>query len=216
MNSILVVIVEKNKTHLLVRRLKEFNIGTDDMVILFGEGTNKPSKFDFLGLNVLYKEIVICRVNSSIEDEVFALLSDEVYIKGHNTGVAFTLPFVFPTNFNDLKGSGHTNDSIEDKEATCCLMTIVESGMADMCMDIAVREGAKGGTLIHGRGAGVPENFHFPIIIDPEKDIVINIMSKTDALRVKSALDRELELEKPGTGISFVLPVGKFAGFMQF
>lgn len=214
MNSILVVIVEKNKTHLLVRRLKEFNIGTDDMVILFGEGTKKPSKLDFLGLNVLHKEIVFCRINEDIEDEIFAHLSNEVYIKSHNSGVAFTLPFVFPTNFNDLKDSECINDN--DKDAISCLLTIVESGMADTCMDIAVREGAKGGTVIHGRGAGVPENFHFPIIIDPEKDIVINILSKSDALRVKSVLDRELELEKPGTGISFMLPVGKFTGFMQF
>lgn len=83
-------------------------------------------------------------------------------------------------------------------------------------MDIAVREGARGGTVVHGRGAGVPENFSFPIIIDPDKDIVINILSKADAIRVKAALDRELELEKPGTGIAFMIPVGKFAGFMQF
>lgn len=214
MNSILVVIVEKNKTHLLVKRLKDFNIGTDDMLILFAEGTNKPSKLDFLGLNVLHKEIVFCRIDESIEEEVFSLLSDEIYIKGQNSGVAFTLPFVFPTNFNDLKGSKYIND--DDKNAICCLMTIVESGMADECMDIAVREGAKGGTVVRGRGSGVPENFSFPIIIDPEKDIVLNILSKSDAIRVKAALDSELELEKPGTGITFMLPVGKFAGFMRF
>ncbi len=214
MNSILVVIVAKNKTHLLVRRLKEVNIDMDDMVILYGEGTQKPSRFDFLGLNRLHKEIVICRINSDIEDEVFALLSEEVYIKGHNSGVAFTLQFVFPTNFNDLKDCEYIND--DDEEAVCCLMTIVESGLADVCMDIAVREGARGGTVVHGRGAGVPENFSFPIIIDPDKDIVINILSKADAIRVKAALDRELELEKPGTGIAFMIPVGKFAGFMQF
>ena len=214
MNSILVVIVAKNKTHLLVRRLKEVNIDMDDMVILYGEGTQKPSRFDFLGLNRLHKEIVICRINSDIEDEVFALLSEEVYIKGHNSGVAFTLQFVFPTNFNDLKDCEYITD--DDEDAVCCLMTIVESGLAEDCMDIAVREGARGGTVVHGRGAGVPENFSFPIIIDPDKDIVINILSKTDAIRVKDALDRELELEKPGTGIAFMIPVGKFAGFMQF
>lgn len=215
MNSILVVIVERNKTHLLFKRLKKFDIGVDDMVILFGEGTKNPYKFDFLGLNKLQKEIVICHIDSEDEDEVLEMLSDEVYIKGHNTGVAFTLPFVFPTNLNDLSSFSHLSVSDSDEIATCCLMTVVESGMADACMDIAVREGARGGTVIHGRGAGIPENFSFPIIIDPNKDILLNILSITDAIRIKTVFETELELEKPGTGISFALPVGKFVGFMR-
>lgn len=212
MNSVLVVIVARDRAHLLIRRLKKFAI--DDIAIIYGEGTQKSLGLGFLGLNRFDKELIICRIDERIEDEVFAFLSDEIYIRKQNSGVAFTIPFVFPTDLAYLKESESAENN--DINEISCLVTIVETGFADECMDVAVREGATGGTVIRGRGAGVPEDFSFPIIIDPDKDIVINILPKADAMRIKASLEREMKLAKPGAGFVFLLSVKRFTGFMQF
>ena len=50
-----------------------------------------------------------------------------------------------------------------------CLLTVVERGLGDECMAIAREAGAQGGTIIHAHGAGVPQDFYFPLVIEPQK-----------------------------------------------
>ena len=54
------------------------------------------------------------------------------------------------------------------------IICIVNNGFTDLVMDAARKEGARGGTIFHGRGTGNPdmEKF-FGFSISPEKEIII-------------------------------------------
>ena len=55
-----------------------------------------------------------------------------------------------------------------------CVLAIVNNGFSDVAMDAAKACGAKGGTILHGRGtiSKEAEKF-FNITIQPEKEIVM-------------------------------------------
>ena len=76
-------------------------------------------------------------------------------------------------------------------------------------MNAARAAGARGGTLIHGRGAGVPTDFYYPLLIEPQKETVLIISPKDQAPSIREKIYSDLELNKPGQGIIFTLPVGR-------
>ena len=73
-----------------------------------------------------------------------------------------------------------------------------------------------GGTIIHGRGAGVPaEESFFDLVIEPQKDIVFILVPTEKAAHIRKVVVEEMNLDKPGNGILFVLPVTRATGLYQ-
>lgn len=94
-----------------------------------------------------------------------------------------------------------------------CIVAIVERGKADKIVDKAKKAGAKGATIIYGRGTGESEVMKFlNIHIEASKEIII-ILSEED--KYKPIYDTIIEagrLKEPGTGIIFTLPVHNLVG----
>ena len=88
------------------------------------------------------------------------------------------------------------------------ILCIVNAGFSSNVMDAAKAVGAKGGTIIHGRGtANAEAEEFFRITIQPEKDIVMMIVDKNikdDVLHVG--------LKTAGQGIAFSVPVNAAIG----
>jgi len=94
-------------------------------------------------------------------------------------------------------------------------MTIVDKGKSRNCIKAARAAGAKGGTMIHGHGAGIPTDYYFPLVIEPRKDIVFIVTPKDKMIPIREKIFTDLELEKPGNGILFVLPVTRTSGLLE-
>ena len=96
------------------------------------------------------------------------------------------------------------------------LTVIVDRGMANDVMDIARTVGVRGGTILHGRGAGTDiATSLFGVEIEPEKELVI-ILTPNDLVdRVVEALTRGLQLEEPGKGILFIEPILDTRGLFE-
>ncbi|CAN5544021.1 P-II family nitrogen regulator [soil metagenome] len=93
------------------------------------------------------------------------------------------------------------------------IVTIVNSGNALKVIDASKRAGAEGGTIIHGRGAGIHEQARLlSIPIQPEKDIVLTLVPRATAPDVLAAIIADCDLNKPGHGIGFVLDVEEAVG----
>lgn len=97
-----------------------------------------------------------------------------------------------------------------DHELIIC---IVNNGFTDLVMDAARKEGARGGTIFHGRGTGNPdmEKF-FGISISPEKEIVIVLVENSIKDAVLKAINKAAGLETNGKGIAFSMPVSDVVG----
>jgi nitrogen regulatory protein PII len=93
------------------------------------------------------------------------------------------------------------------------IVTIVRKGRGNTVLETSVKAGAQGGTVLFGRGAGIHEQEKIlGIPIEPEKEIVLTV---TDSNRVETILEeivRAVELNEPGRGLAFVIPLDKVVG----
>ena len=99
------------------------------------------------------------------------------------------------------------------KEKFELIMCIVNSGFSETVMSCARECGAKGGTIIQGRGTAKDEvENEFNISIHPEKEIVMIIVSKAIKEAVLHSLYKNVGLDSPGQGIAFTVPVDDVVG----
>ena len=94
-----------------------------------------------------------------------------------------------------------------------CVLTIVNNGFSEVAMDAAKACGARGGTVLHGRGtiSKEAEKF-FNISIQPEKEIVM-ILAKEELIdNILKGLYTAIGTSTPAQGITFALPVDEVVG----
>ena len=99
---------------------------------------------------------------------------------------------------------------------TVLIVTIVKKGWGDKVMEASMNAGAEGGTILFGRGVGIHEHKKIMgILIEPEKEIVFSVtpMEKVDA--ILEEISKAAELDKPGAGLSLVVPEEKVVGVVH-
>ena len=93
------------------------------------------------------------------------------------------------------------------------IFCIVNAGFSELVMDAAREAGARGGTVIHGRGTAnkeAEEKFNIPI--QPDKEVVMIIVSSDIKDNVLKALNLAVGLDTDGQGIAFSMPVDRVIG----
>lgn len=93
------------------------------------------------------------------------------------------------------------------------IFCIVNSGFSESVMDAARELGARGGTVIRGRGtANAEAEKLYGIAIQPEKEIVMILVDSALKNDILHALYKAVGLKTPGQGIAFALPVEDVVG----
>ena len=94
-----------------------------------------------------------------------------------------------------------------------CILAIVNKGFSEVAMNAAKACGARGGTILQGRGTASKEAEKiFNISIQPEKEIVM-ILAQIDLVDgILKALYEAIGSNTPAQGIAFALPVDEVAG----
>lgn len=102
-------------------------------------------------------------------------------------------------------------------EAYSLLIAIVRRGFAEKVMIAAQEAGAKGGTIINGRGTGSLDASKFlGVSIEPEKEIILIITEKSIKKEIMIAINKAAGLSTEGNGIVISLPAEDVIGFSQF
>ena len=93
------------------------------------------------------------------------------------------------------------------------IVCIVNNGFADEAMDAARAVGARGGTVMSARGtANLYAERAFYIQIQPEKEMIMIIVSEDIKEDVMHALYRSVGTHTPAHGIAFAMPVDGVVG----
>lgn len=93
------------------------------------------------------------------------------------------------------------------------IVCIVNNGFADEAMDAARAVGARGGTVMSARGtANLEAEKAFHIQIQPEKEIIMIIVSEDIKEDVMHALYRSVGTHTSAHGIAFAMPVDGVVG----
>ena len=204
--------VNRGKANEVLSKAQE--CGAAGGTIFLGEGTVQSNKLlDILGLNEVQKEIIMIETTEEICSDLQDKLSEHFMFYKKNKGIVFSVPFVrweLKTNDEEKREIHRDFNSTH-----FCIMTIVDKGRNKDCIKAAKAAGAKGGTIMHGHGAGVPTDYYFPLIIEPQKDVVMILTAKDNAAAIKDRIIAELELYKKGNGIIFMLPVIKMSGLIE-
>ena len=97
------------------------------------------------------------------------------------------------------------------------IVSIVRKGWGTTVLEASVEAGARGGTVLLGRGAGIHEQEKiFGLSIEPEKEIVLTILRTDQVDMILNEIVRAAELNDTGRGIAFVLPVERLVGVAHF
>lgn len=210
-DTLFFLIISRGKANVVLRKAKD--CGAQGGTIFLGEGTVQNKLSDKLGLTEMHKEILMISSSNELSDKLHDTLSKEFMLCKRDKGIAFTIPFKrWPLQpFGEEKAS--PPDDID--APFFCIITIVDKGRSKDCIKSARAAGARGGTLIHGRGAGIPTDFYFPLVIEPQKDIVMIITPRDKVAMIREKIFFDLELGKAGNGIIFTLPVSRATGLFE-
>ena len=93
------------------------------------------------------------------------------------------------------------------------VLCILNNGFSDVAMDAARAAGARGGTIMHGRGTASKDAERlFNITIQPEKEIVMILVAHEIRDAVLKALYTAVGVNTDAQGIAFTLPVESTVG----
>jgi hypothetical protein len=205
------VIIGRGKANAILRKAQD--CGATGGTIFLGEGTAHSKFLDAMGLSEIQKEILMISASHELNSQLHEIVYEDFSFFKKNKGIAFSIPL--KRCFLDLEKKVVETSTSNVSHDYCCIITIVDKGRSKACLEAAGSAGAKGATLIHGRGAGIPTDYYFPLVIEPQKDIVMIISTIDNAPNIRLRIFADLELEKPGNGIIFTLPVTRVTGLYQ-
>jgi nitrogen regulatory protein PII len=92
------------------------------------------------------------------------------------------------------------------------IICVVNRGFSDDVMDAAREAGARGGTVLHGRGTSLNTHTVFGVRIEPEKELLLIAVEREACRTVMEAVNERVGLGTPGSGICFALPIEDIIG----
>lgn len=187
-------------------------------IILHGRGTAVQSMLDLLGIESNEKRIVMTIANADKTAELIAVQKRYLHIGVPGHGIVIAVPV---KSVGGGKAVAYLNGENKTAKYTPSLnyayeliVAICSEGCTDMVMNAARAAGARGGTVLHGKGTGTKDAEKFyHISLAEEKELVLIVASAEQ----KSEIMRSI-LQKAGPGteagtIVFSLPTTEVAGF---
>lgn len=180
----------------------------EGMTIL-GKGTVNHQLLKVFGMENQKMTVTKILVSKEEAEEVLDKLTEKMKLHRPNHGIAFTTAVSAIPLKDHRKGQLKEQAfATEEKRMYSKLTVIVNRGRASEVMDLAREAGARGGTILHGRGTGAKQAAKlFGIEIEPEKELVMMILPEDVVERVVEKLQKDLDLDHPGHGILFLEPV---------
>lgn len=93
------------------------------------------------------------------------------------------------------------------------IVVIVERGKAEGVVKKAVQAGARGATVVYGRGSGEHVlSFFRSLKVEPAKEVIAIVASEKDVDVIFEAVVDAAQVKKKGKGIAFTVPLGRMTG----
>lgn len=216
--QMLTLILSENQSHKCVRLVKEKGIRGG--IIIIGRGTVSSAALNLLGVKNQKREILKFLLKQEKAKEVLDYFDEVLHLTRRGHGIAYITQVISAVGFieqeKNHKQIVNTAQNMEGESMFKKLTVIVERGMSNDVMDIARKVGVRGGTILHGRGAGAEMATNlFGVEIEPEKELVIILTPNNLVDKVVNELSQKLQLNEPGKGILFVEPIVETMGLFE-
>jgi nitrogen regulatory protein PII len=209
--SIICCVVNEHLGSKVIKVTKQ--AGAKGATVFYGKGIVGSKLLQILGIDYMFKEIVVVVVEKAESSKMLSVLTEEMSFDKPNQGIAFSILL------NNFIGTSHVNYYEEEKKSEEgmfeAIFTVVNKGSAEDVIDAAKSEGAKGGTIINARGSGIHETeMLFKMQIEPEKEIVLILTKKETTKKIIEAVCAQMKIREPGNGIIFTVGVNEAVGLI--
>ena len=183
-------------------------------------GTASPSVLDYFGLIETKKSVFMAIIPKYLSKDILDKLNNYFKFDDVGTGIAFTIPISSSNKYlsDAFKDNAPEREEIKMEQENSVkyhlVITIVSEGYLEQVMSAAKRAGSSGGTALKGRG--LSDNRPAKILgfnIEPEKDIVLNIVTDKDKKKVMEEITKEVGIKTRGKGVCISVPVDAAVGF---
>ncbi len=199
---------EKKLKNILKKYKLNFNVMT------YGSGTASLSLLTYFGLDKVKKSLYFSLIPSSLEEKVLQELETKLNLKQIGEGIGFTISLTSSNKFiKDILDK--EGDMMENKDEYELIITIVKEGYSDLVMQAAKKEKATGGTVIYGRSLGSSRTILANLTIEPEKDIVLNIVPKEIKKQVMESINKETGVKTEARGLIMSIPIDNVIGLHE-
>lgn len=219
--KLLITIVDRDKGQIAVDLLLKEKVLFHRIVL--GRGTAQTEILDILGLGETPKDIIFSVLPAQRTPRAMHRLKKTLEFDNPGHGIAFTIPITSVAGQRTLRQLGGLEETaktanvekenkMESKQYDL-IIAIVNNGYADNVMDAARPAGARGGTVVHARGAGIKEaEKFFGITIQPEKEMLFILALHEEKNTIMEAICKETGLSTEAHGIVFSIPADDVMG----
>lgn len=211
----LTVIVHRGDGHFVNQLAKEIGVSGKTSIYGFGYGTR--SLLDFFGLVNEEREIFYFISDPVTIENLFTAIGEKFGKRHH--GLVYIQALSQVSGCHRLRKNEELNavlTEIKGENMQELITIIVNRGQAENVLEMARTVGAKGGTILNARGAGVHETQHiFKSPIEPEKEILLLLVDNDKVDGIMSKIEEGFAIHEAGKGIMYSQPVLRSAGLVE-
>lgn len=181
--------------------------------VLYGRGTMANKFLCALGMDYLRKELMLMIGHESYSQALHEHIKKAVHLDKHAQGLLVSLPLYRVIGLHDLPNLETKGDAQLDYEL---ITVVVDNGRGEDVSHAASDAGAKGATILHGRGTGAEKvDKFFSLDIEPEKELVMIVTPGDKAEQIIAGIRKVIDFDAPNSGILFSVSAGTVTGLMR-
>jgi nitrogen regulatory protein PII len=183
-----------------------------------GRGTATRSMLDLLGLSAREYHVVMTMADQADTETLIAEARRQLYIDAPGHGIIVATPIKSVGGGNTLanlnKGRSPAKSAPAINYNYEIILAIANEGYTDTVMDAARAAGARGGTVLHGKGTGSKdaEKF-FSVSIASEKEVILIVAKSSEKAAIMQSIVQGAGVGTEAGAVVLSLPVTAVAGF---
>ena len=183
-----------------------------------GRGTATSEIMDILGLGSSEKDVVLSLATSKCALSLLQDVNVGLHRKEETSGIIFDVPIQALSNLpaalvdfraSEFKRENGGDPDMEQSGEHVLILVACSRGYADAVMATAKEHGARGGTVIKSRMAGLEDlEQAYSLDLNAERELVLIVVSKDTRAPIMEAVNATHGLRTPTQGVVCALPVG--------
>lgn len=184
---------------------------------LLGRGTATKNMLELLGLGNRDYHIIMTVADKKQTATLIDEARRQLYIDAPGHGIIVATPIKSVAGGNTLSylNGGRPDDGAPEFNYNYeIVLAIANEGFTDVVMDAARSAGARGGTVLHGKGTGSSdaEKF-FKVSIASEKEVIMIVAKSSEKAEIMKSIVRQAGVGTEAGAVVMSLPVTEVAGF---
>lgn len=182
------------------------------------KGTAVRSMLDILGIESTNRRVVLTVANEEKTKRLIELQKERMFIgvPGHGIVIAVPIKSIGGGKTVAYLNGGEMNSKYVPKlnYSYELIIAITNEGRTDMVMNAARGVGAKGGTVLHGKGTGTEnQQKFFNVSIAQEKEVILILSEASQKASIMKAIIEKAGPDTEAGAVVFSLPTSAAAGF---